>query len=188
MEQLQNSSKSLQKDGLKQWHIVAVMVAVLLLVCLNIWPQYTYAVIGALALAGGVAWYTWGIAERVREQREEAARAWSYANMCGPVLIMSSHPNETVEEVHERAAKFRRQLELSGNHYHRQIPFVVYPYNPMLFGQGQLTMSWNVYQRMAGEQLHKENLIWADTCPAELKPIFLSQVMPQPAAAQTETV
>ena len=178
---LQNDHKTLQETGIKPHHIAIAGGLAFVALATSIWPDYAYHILGALLTVALAVFYTWHIAEKLRIRREEQARAWSFANVCGPVLVSSFSPNETVEEVQARAAEWRRQLELSANPYWREIPLVVYPYQPMLFGQGQLSMSWNVYQRMAGEQLHNENLLWAQSCPNELKPIFLSQVMPQPA-------
>lgn len=133
--------------------------------------------IGIAAVGGAIAWH---FAEKKAAYREAQARADAFANICGPVLISSSHPFETVEEVRERADEFKRQLELSRNRYWQAIPVIVYPYQPMLYGPGQLTAAWNIYQRMASEYLHAENIKWAESGPAELRQIFLSQVMPQP--------
>lgn len=124
-------------------------------------------------------------AEKVRAQREAQARADAFATICGPVLIMSNSPVETAEEVQARADEFREQLRLSGNPYAEEIPIVVEHYSPMLFKVGQLTAAWCLYQRLCGEKLHAENLLWAEKCPTQLRTIFLSQVMPAPEEEKT---
>lgn len=139
-----------------------------------------------IAVGGVAAWVAWTAAERKREAREAQARAASYANICGPVVVASMHPNETVEEVRARADEFKEELRKSGNAYWNQIPVFAYPYQPMIYGVGQLSAAWNIYQRQAGDYQHTQNQAWANECPDQLKALFLSQVMPQPA--QTETI
>lgn len=139
----------------------------------------------AVAFVTGLVVYNYS--DKIRMQREAQARADAFATICGPVLISSNNPVETVEEVQARADEFREQLRLSGNHYAEDIPIVVYPYSPMLFGVGQLTAAWCLYQRLAGERLHEANLIWAENCPVQLRPIFLSQVMPAPKEETEKT-
>lgn len=138
----------------------------------------------AVAFVSGL--FAWNYADKIRMQREAQARADAFATICGPVLISSNDPVETVEEVQARADEFREQLRLSGNYYAEDIPIVVYPYSPMLFGVGQLTAAWCLYQRLAGERLHEANLMWAENCPVQLRPIFLSQVMPAPKKEEEE--
>lgn len=171
---LQNGGKSLQQIGL----------ALALLAGIGLYIVYPMAIlyIGLVTLGVLVAWH---FAEKKAAYREAQARADSFANICGPVLISSIHPLETVDEVQARAIDFKKQLELSGNPHWQKIPILLYPYKPMLYGPGQLTAAWNIYQRTASEHLHNENLRWMDNCPAELRSLFLSQVMPTP---QTETL
>lgn len=183
MNEVQNDFKAIQKAGIEPLHIAIGGGLALCAVLVNFYPQ----VVLFLAVAGAAAWAAWTAAERKREAREAAARAYSYANICGPVVITSMHPNETVGEVQARAAEFREQMRIGGNPYWLQIPVLAYPYQPMIFGTGQLTAAWNIYQRLAGEYQHTQNMEWAEKAPAQLKSIFLSQVMPQPAA-QTETI
>jgi hypothetical protein len=173
MSTLQNNRKSLQENP------VALAGTIILLIVsgLAMWKPVILLFL-AVAIGGGVV--AWHLAEKRRLLRESAARAAAYANICGPVVIASQHPAETVNEVRARADEFREQMRLSGNPYWLQIPVVAYPFEPMLFGVGQLTAAWNLYQRLAGEKQHAENLVWADRCPAQLKAIFLSQVMPSP--------
>ena len=164
-QQLQNSSKSLQQMAL----------ALALLVGVGLYVLYPIAIL-YLALLGAGGAVAWHFAEKKAAYREAQARADSYANICGPVLVSSIHPRETVEEVQARAAEFKQQMELSGNPHWQKIPVIIYPYQPMLYGPGQLSAGWNIYQRTASEQLHNENLRWAESCPQELRALFLSQV------------
>lgn len=173
---------------IKPYHFAIAGLLGFAAVAVNIWPQYAYFALALIVVGGAAAAGAWHIAEKVREQREAQARAAGFANVCGPVLITSIHPNETVQEVEARATEFRQQLRLCGNAYAEQIPIVCYPYQPMIYGPAQLTAAWNIYQSQAGAQLHAENLRWADACPAPLKPIFLSQVMPAMGAGQNVQV
>lgn len=157
--------------------MAGAIAAALFLLAGAVWPKlFAFA-----AVASATGYVVWRIAERTRLAREAAARASAYANICGPVVIASMNPGETVDEVRRRADDFREQMRLSENPYAPQIPVIAYPFEPMLFGVGQLTAAWNLYQRLAGEKQHAENLIWADRCPPQLKTIFLSQVMPAPS-------
>lgn len=169
---LQAEDKILEKRA-------ALVFAALLCAAVLFWlfPKALLVVVGC----GAGAVVALKIAERTRLQREAAARAAAYANICGPVVIASMHPGETVAEVQQRAEDFREQMRIGGNPYASQIPVIVYPYEPMIFGPGQLTAGWNIYQRLAGEKQHAANQQWADRdCPPQLKQIFLSQVMPAP--------
>lgn len=136
--------------------------------------------IWAVLLGGAGLGAGWLLAEKKREAREAMARAAGFANVCGPVVIGSIHPLETVDELLERVAFFREQLRLSGNLYAEKIPVIAHPYRPMIYGPGQLTMAWNIYQRQVGETQHLENERWRNgQCPVELRAVFQSQVMNQ---------
>jgi len=129
--------------------------------------------------AGLIGLIVWKVAEGQRTAREEAARAASFANICGPVVVGSIHPGETVDEVAERVADFKHRIAISGNLYADKIPVIAHPYAPMIYGYGQLTAAWNIYLREVGERQHQENIKWAESgCPKELRTLFLSQVMP----------
>lgn len=156
-----------------------ILIGLAIVVGIALYWLYPMAIL-YLGIAGAGGLLAWNYAEKKRLFREAQARANSYANICGPVLVASLSPTETVDEVQARAAEFREQLKLSGNPYSTRIPILAYPYQPMLYGPGQLTAAWNIYQRMAAERLHQENLRWAEDCPVEIRGIFLSQVMPQP--------
>lgn len=132
------------------------------------------------AIPAGIAGYVFHrIGEANRIAREEAARAASFANICGPVVVGSIHPGETVDEVANRVADFKHRIKISGNLYADKIPVIAHPYAPMIYGYGQLTAAWNIYLREVGERQHQENIKWAESgCPKELRTLFLSQVMP----------
>ena len=132
------------------------------------------------AIPAGIAGYVFHrLGESNRIAREEAARAASFANICGPVVVGSIHPGETVDEVAERVADFKHRISISGNLYADKIPVIAHPYAPMIYGPGQLTAAWNIYMREVGERQHQENIKWAESgCPKELRTLFLSQVMP----------
>ncbi len=174
---VQENSKSLQEGGVKPLHIAIAAGLLALCFVVTFYPK----IVLWLLVAGVAAWAAWSAAEKKREAREAAARAAAYANICGPVVIPSMHPGETVTEVQIRADEFKEQMRIGGNPYWLQVPVIPMPYQPMLYGVGQLTAAWNIYLREVGERQHVENLKWAEHCPAQLKPIFLSQVMPQPA-------
>lgn len=136
--------------------------------------------IWTLLVGGGVGVAVWVYAENVRKERESIARAAGFANVCGPVVIGSIDPLETVDELVERVKEFKEQLRLSGNPYADKIPVIGHPYRPMIYAVGQLTMAWNIYQRQVGEMQHLENEKWASgPCPVELRAVFQSQVMNQ---------
>jgi hypothetical protein len=140
--------------------------------CLATALVYPPALIGLVA---GVA--VWHFAERRRQHAERVARATSYANVSGPVIIASIDPNEPPAEVERRAEEFREQLRLSGNPYADQIKVEAMPYSPMIYDGRQLTMGWNIYQATVAKMQHKKNTDWAEACPDQLKPLFLSQVL-----------
>ena len=165
------SAKNVFHNTDKPLQIYIVGTAILAVaVALAGWKAAAALIIGAFA--------AWRVADSLRQRREAEGIARSYAWITGPVLIFSTNPAEPLGEVEARAADFREQLRLSGNPYAEKIPIVPYPYKPMIYGVGQLTSAWNIYQRECGEALHVANLQWADNCPPELKSIFLNQVMP----------
>jgi len=149
--------------------IIAGMTAVGVL---PLWPAVILAVL---------IW--WGIStmRRNAELKEAKAKAATYANCIGPVIVSSIHPNETVEQVEQRATEWRECLRLSGNPYAERIPIIPMPYNVILTDYGQLTAGWSTYQRQVGERAHVENLKWYEgKCPNELKSLFASAVLPAP--------
>lgn len=143
-------------------------------------------VAGSLPVWGGVCamlavrFVFWKIAKD-QELREATARAAAWCNICGPVVISSIHPGETVFELKARADEFRANLALSGNPYAAKIPVIEYPYNPMLVEHGQLQLAWTLYQKSVGEFQHIQNLQWYERgCPNELKGLFANSVLPAP--------
>lgn len=118
--------------------------------------------------------------------KEAKARAAVYANICGPVVVCSLSPEETTGEVQARAEKWKEQLKMSGNPYADKIPVVVFPFQPMLYPVGQLSIGWNIYQKEVSEKQHTANLEWYERgCPAHLRATFASAVLPAP---KTEVV
>jgi hypothetical protein len=168
----------LQNDSKKQTISPAKLgVGVALLVAAVAAPAYPEIVITAIVVTAIAIPTVWHFAEKNRENREAWARASSWKSIVGPEVIPSRSPNSTPQEVAEEAADFREQLRISGNPYAEIIPIVVFPYQPMKYGVGELTMSWPRYKREVAEQIHLENVAWLNKCPDQLKPLFLSQVM-----------
>ena len=133
-------------------------------------------------ITAGVGYMVWRKAERERIARENAARLSALVNLCAPIVVATRWITEDVNSVMERVAQIKQDLKDSGNEYADIIPVIPFPYSPMLFEVGQLAMSWAIYERMVGEKRHMENLKWyeGNICPANLKAIFASQVMPAP--------
>lgn len=158
---------------LKPWHIA---VAIPLAIC-AIFPVMALVFI-ACAVVGYIVW---SMAEKQRMAREAAARVASWANICGAQVVQSYDPNEGPDVVSERAKQWRENLRISGNTYWQDIPIIEYPFQPMIFGLGELTYAWDIYQRMVGEKRHTENQKWVDgKCPKELRGAVLSQILPAP--------
>ncbi len=149
------------------------------------------AVIGLCAF-GAIPWWIalfilvagWFIVSNIKAQqalKEAKARAATYANCIGPVVVSSIHPNETVDQLQARADEWRQQLRLSGNPYADIIPIICYPYNVVLSEYGQLSAGWSTYQREVGQTQHMENIKWYEgKCPSNLKGLFASAVLPAP--------
>ena len=161
-------------SGLQPWHFFVLLA---LGVC-AIKPALAWPIAG-MAIAGYVVWVA---SEKKRVARENAARLSAVMNLCAPVVVPSMWITEDILSVNARAAQMKQDLIDSGNPYAGIIPVIPFPYEPMLFQVGQLSMSWAIYQRMIGERVHMENLKWHEgkDCPAQLKAIFASQVMPAP--------
>lgn len=134
---------------------------------------------GAIMIVGGRLFLK--SLSNARKLEEAKARAASFANCIGPIVVGSMHPGETIEDIDARAAFWREQLALSGNPYADKIPVIVYPYMPILVQHGQLPAGWSIYCKMLGEQQHLENIKWHEgRCPQELKGLFASAVLPAP--------
>lgn len=142
--------------------------------------------IGVLPWAGcaGLIILAWaGISRMEAQQRlkEAKARAATYANCIGPVVVASIDPNDGVAEVNARCEVWRERLELSGNPYASKIPIIAYPYDPVLMDTGEFGGGWTVYEKRVSEKRHFENIRWHEgKCPAELKALFASCVFPAP--------
>jgi len=109
------------------------------------------------------------------------ARAASYCNTIGPVMVCSTSPDEGVESIRKRAEAWRESLRLSGNPYWDKIPIVEFPYSPMLFDTLQLSAGWNIYLHLSDARRHAENMKWYEgKCPNDLKGLFASAVLPVP--------
>lgn len=155
--------------------IAVVITVILAMTAVGVVPWYG----GAMLII--LAWFGLNHIEAAQRLKEAKARAATYANCIGPVVVSSIHPNETVMELEARAQEWREQLRLSGNPYADKIPIITYPYNVMLVEHGQLTAGWSTYQRSVGETQHIENLKWHEgKCPNELKSLFASAVLPAP--------
>lgn len=135
--------------------------------------------------AAVIGYAVWSISEKQRTAREAAARVGACANISCPQVVFSVTPYESPAAVSARAAQWREDLRASGNIYAEQIPIIEYPFNPMIYGVGQLTFAWDIYRRMAGEVQHQENIKWVEgKCPKELRGSVLSQIIGQPEPTQ----
>jgi hypothetical protein len=151
------------------------------------WAWIVLAWLGWLAFhpvtaltAAGVGLVVWRVAEKHRTDREYAARVGACANITGAQVVTSTTPYENPSEVSKRAKQMREDLRAAGNRYADQIPVIEYPFQPMIFGVGELTFAWDIYRRMCGEVLHQENMKWADKCPPEIRGALLTQIIGQP--------
>ncbi len=144
------------------------------------WPFFFFVLIG------GSIWALTARYFRLQwEAKERAAIATSYACICGPEVITAMHPNESVQELQNRANNFRASLRDSGNPYWNEIPVIIFPYEPVLSLPGHLSMSWNTYRVTALTKQYEANMTWLNGgCPAQLKGVFASQVMKMTNEAQ----
>lgn len=139
------------------------------------------------ALPSAVIGYAvWTISEKQRIAREAAARVGACANVSCPQVVESKTPYESPAEIQKRCDQWREDLRASGNIYAEQIPIIPYPFNPMIYGVGELTYAWDKYRRMVGEVQHQENIKWVEgKCPKELRGAVLSQIIGQSAQPET---
>lgn len=148
-----------------------------------LWAMMHWQSALSAAFFGYVAW---NIQAKAQKAREAAARVGACANICCPQLVFSTTPYESPAEISERAKRWREDLRISGNLYAEIIPIVEYPFNPMIYGVGQLTLAWDIYRRQAGEVQHNENLKWVDgKCPRELRGSVLAQIVGRSEATET---
>jgi len=166
---------SLLQDMSKIPPMAWVITVILAMTAVGVLPW-----MGAVSLVF-LAWVGLSRIEAAQALKDAKARAATYANCIGPIVVSSIHPNETLIELEARANDWREKLRLSGNPYAEKIPIITYPYNVMLVEHGQLTAGWSTYQRNVGETQHMENLKWYEgKCPSELKSLFASAVLPAP--------
>jgi hypothetical protein len=158
---------------LQPWHYSAFIALGFLAFNPGKWPFVVVVL--------GFGYYVWAASEKKREARENAARLSGIVNLCAPIVVPSLWITEPVDELAKRAEQIRKDLQDSGNPYAAIIPVIEFPYSPMLFQVGQLALAWPMYQRLVGEKIHTENIVFFETkCPAHLKAIFASQVLPAP--------
>lgn len=168
-------SANLFNDLAKMPVFVGVIGAALGLTLLNVIPVWLGVVASLLAVIAH------NQSEKQKALAEARSRASSYANMIGPIVVGSDNPEENVYDVQEKAKAWREKLMLSGNPYADVLPIIEYPYSPMLYQVGQLSAGWSIYQKQLAETQHMENLKWYEgKCPAPLKALFASAVLPSP--------
>lgn len=166
-----NDFKSLATVPLYIWVIFA-LVGLTLFKVVPVWLGVT----GALAAL--LANYHIQQADKLREAKSRAA---SYANMIGPIVVGSDNPEENVYDVQGKAKAWREKLRLSGNPYADILPIIEYPYSPLLYENEQLSTGWSIYQKQIASRQHMENIKWYEgKCPAQLKALFASAVLPSP--------
>ena len=141
-----------------------------------------------IAFAGIIlGWAMLNSVERKHALELAKARASSFANCIGPVIISAISPLETLEEMQVRAQDWRQKLRESGNHYADLIPIITFPYTPALTAHGSLSMSWSMYTAHVGQQQYEENIRWhLGKCPSELKSRFAADVLPAPRREEIE--
>ncbi len=167
------TSPNLLQDISKIPPVALVYLAILAMIAADELPVWA----GVLLIIA--VFFVVGAMKREQELKEAKARAATYANCIGPIIVASIHPNETAAEVAKRAQDWRESLRLSGNQYAEIIPIIEVPYSPMLTEYGHLTAGWSTYQREVGQRAHDENIKWyTGRCPNELKGLFASAVMP----------
>ncbi len=149
------------------------LLALLGLVLADVMPIWA----AVLLLAGW--WFTIRHFEKQAELKEAKGRAAAFANNIAPIVVSSIDPSESVASVIARAQNWRNQLQLSGNPYWDKIPVVEFPYSPMLYEVGQLSCAWSIYQKQVADETHNQYVKWYNgKCPAELKALFASAVLP----------
>lgn len=119
--------------------------------------------------------------EREKEIQSIRAIAATYANSNGPIVVGSVLPEETVQQVHERAERWREMLRQTNNPYAAKILVIEFPYQPVLTPYDQLATGWQQYEAQLAQKRHEENLRWYNgSCPQDLKAQFASYVFPAP--------
>lgn len=169
MSVLQNDSNLLQKRDNSKILPAIIVALVLVIACMYPIPVICAALVG---------YFVWRFAEKTRLERENAARCAGMKYILGPHLVTSIDPMESAESVFARTAQFRDDLRASGNPHAEIIPIIAHPYSPMMYGPDQVTCSWSLYWKFHSADLHNANLEWANTCPDEIRGIFMNQVIP----------
>lgn len=168
------SSLFLAKVPFTLWAIAAILGASALIV--QKYPGFFWY----LLTIAGTAVIAYQLFEGARIQREKVARAAAFANICGPILLPSLSPLETVDELAKRVQDFKEQIQLSGNQYADLITVEAYPYQAIMYQGNQLSMSWNMYVSNHAAAQYNANMKWAGSqCPVNLRAVFLSQVLNQ---------
>jgi len=136
--------------------------------------------------AAVIGYVVWTLKEKERIAREAAARVGACANISGVQIVDAKTPYESPVEIQKRCEQWREDLRASGNIYAEVIPIIPYPFNPMIYGVGELTYAWDKYRRMVGEVQHQENIKWVEgKCPKELRGAVLSQIIGQESQSET---
>lgn len=170
----------------QKWILVGVVAAVAAILLVTQYPIiFWFAMVAGVAVAG-----TWHVSEKQRAIREYTARHFAWASLSVPEIIRSTDLNESDESLNRRAAEFRAALKASGNPYWDEIPVIVFPYSPMIYKQGELTMSWPRYKREVAEREYMENMEWGEKIKDNkvLYDLFRSQVMGLVDESKLETV
>ncbi len=171
---LENTPKLLEDLAQVPGHIWAVGMVLALAAAGTVPVWLSLLIVAGILVARAVL-------SRAESLKEARARAATYANICGPVIVASLSPEETAQDVADRAHVWREQLRLSGNPYAEKIPIIVLPFQPMLYQIGQLSIGWNIYQKEVSERQHLENIKWFEHgCPSHLRGVFASAVLPAP--------
>lgn len=183
MEKSEKSALQINSNDFKLLAEVPLVVWVIFaLLLLSLVGALKPGIAALLSIASLIANYHIKQADKLREAKSRAA---AYANMIGPIVVGSDNPEENVYDVQEKAKAWRERLELSGNPYAKQLPIIEFPYSPMLYGTGQLSAGWSLYQKQLAETQHIENIKWYEgKCPSELKALFASAVLPSPQTQQ----
>lgn len=175
MSVLQTNSKTLQNTLQKEdnTRLYQAIAAALVLLAAFVWP--------APVITFGIGIFAaWRLYLSEMAKRENQARCGAMRFVFGTVFIPSISPMEPAESVYARAKQFEQDLKDSGNPHADKIQVVPYPFNPMIYGPDQITMSWNIYWKQFSADLHTASMQWAETCPDEIKALFLNQVIPAP--------
>lgn len=113
------------------------------------------------------------------EQREHEA-AWIkaqaavYLNHCTPVVIGQCYIDQPLSELQELADHWRERLKASGNPYAEIIPVTVFQYQAALTDNGNIAMSWGLYEKALAYARQQALIQWAESCPLEIRHLVTS--------------